>query len=238
MPAHHPGPPQPPPHRDPPRRDPGRPWPEPPDPERPLPPRPAPRPATPLPAPGGPTLHPAGPAGPDPLLDRLLDERIIYVGHELDDTAADRVITQLLLLGALEPHRDVTLQLNALGGSVTAGLAVYDTLRALGGGLTTRAIGLVGPVTALLLAAGTPGRRHACPHARILLATPGAGSGGVGDPAVRAGVVGPQRQQMTELLARHAGRSVDAVSADLTAQRWLTAPEALEYGLVDVVIEA
>ncbi|HVH23742.1 MAG TPA: ATP-dependent Clp protease proteolytic subunit [Pseudonocardia sp.] len=183
-------------------------------------------------------MHPTAPAGPDPLLDRLLDERIVYLGRDLDDAAADRLITQLLLLGALEPHRDVTLQLNTLGGSVTAGLAVYDTLRALGAELTTRAIGLVGPVAALLLAAGTPGRRHAMPHARILLAIPPAGTAGVGDAVVRAGVVGPQRQQMTELLARHTGRPVDAVAADLAAQRWLTAPEAVEYGLVDVVIEA
>jgi ATP-dependent Clp protease protease subunit len=188
--------------------------------------------------PGGLAVHPAAPAGPDPLLDRLLDERIVYLGGDLDDAAADRVIAQLLLLGALEPHRDITVQLNARGGSAAAGLAVHDTLRGLGVQVATRAIGLLGPVAALLLAAGTPGRRHALPHARILLAVPGAGAAGAGNSAARAGVVGAQRRQVAELLARYTGRPVDAASADLVAERRLSAPEALEYGLVDVVIEA
>lgn len=230
--SHQPGPPAP--RPDPEHPQPKRPWPERPVPHRPEPAPPPP--AAPLPPPGGPTLYPTPPAGPDPVLDRLLDERIVYLGRESDDAAADRLITQLLLLAALDPRRDITLQLNTTTGTAMAGLAVYDTLRTLGPDVATRAVGLVGSLGTLLLAAGAPGKRTALPHARILLRLPSAG--GPGDPALRAGIGGQLRQEMTELLARHTGRPVATVTADLAAERWLTAPEAAAYGLVDRVIEA
>ena len=225
----HPDPPGPPP-----RPEPEHPWPEYPRPPRPAPAPPRPAPA--LPPIGGPTVLPVPPTDPDPVLDRLLDERILYLGREPDATDADRIISRLLLLAALDPRRDITLHLNTTAGSATAGMAVYDTLRSAGPDVATRAIGLVGSLGTLLLAAGTPGKRTALPHARILLRLPSAG--GPGDHAVRGGIAGQLRQEMTGLLARHTGRPVDAVAADLAAERWLSAPEAVEYGLVDAVIEA
>jgi ATP-dependent Clp protease protease subunit len=216
--------------------EPERPWPERPWPGRPLPQRPTPPPPQPAP-PGGPVHHVAPSTGPDPVLERLLDERIVHLGRELDDDAAERAVTQLLLLGSLDPRRDITLHLTTLSGSAAAGLAVYDTLRTVGPDVATRAVGLVGSVGALLLAAGTPGKRRALPHARIQLRHPSAGGAGL-DPAARAAVGDQLRQEAVELLARHTGRTPEAVAADLTAQRWLTAPEAAAYGLVDQVMEA
>ncbi len=125
----------------------------------------------------------------------------------------------------------ITLHVGALGGSTAAGLAVYDTLRSIGPVVVTRAVGLVGAVGSLLLAAGTPGQRHALPHARILLRQPSAGG------AAAVGLGGELRSELTGLLARHTGRPPAAVEADLAAGRRLTAPEAVAYGLVDGVVE-
>ncbi len=191
---HHPGPPEPPP-----APEPQRPWPG-----YPLPPRPEPRPAppplprAPLPPPG-PVHHIGLVTGPDPVLERLLDERIVYLGGELDDAAGDAVVGRLLLLGALDPRREITLHVATPGGSVTAAMAVYDTLRTVGPEVATRAVGLVGLVGALLLAAGTPGKRLASPHARFLLRAPQLGSprrrrpGGAdrARPAAAPGAAGP-----------------------------------------------
>jgi ATP-dependent Clp protease, protease subunit len=208
----------------------------------PLPPVPPgrPRPASPQPLPpalSGPVPVAVGTVAADPVLERLLDERIVYVAGELDDAAADRVIPQLLLLGALDPRRDIVLYLSTAGGSATAALAVHDTMRAVAADVATRAVGVVGAAGAVLLAAGTAGKRAALPHARILLhhpATaivgPAAAAGG------RAGLGAQLRREITELTAGHCGRPIDAVDADAEAGRWFPATEAVEYGLVDGVL--
>ena len=217
---------------EPPRRpEPERPWPGYPSP----PPPPVPPPATPPPLPGA-VRHLAPAGGFDPVLDRLLDERIVYLGGELEDA-----VPRLLLLGALDPRRDITLYVHTPGGSAAAGVAVHDTLRSVGPDVATRAVGLVGLVGSLLLAAGTPGKRHALPHARILLRAPSVGQAGghpgAGpEPAERAEIARQLRQEMIELLARYTGRPPAAIEADVSAARRLTATEAVEYGLVDGVI--
>jgi ATP-dependent Clp protease protease subunit len=215
------------PHRPEPCPDPDRP-----SPGRPTPPRPTPPPPQPLPpAPQGPVPHPL--PGTDAVRDRLLDERIVYLGGELDDAAADRLISELLLLAAVEPRRDITLYLNSTGGTAGAALAVYDTLRSAAPDVATCAVGLVGPVGTLLLAAGTAGKRSALPHARILLRRP-ARSGA----SAAAGIAQELRAEIVGLLVAHSGPAVATVLAEAAAERWLTATEALAHGLIDHIREA
>jgi ATP-dependent Clp protease, protease subunit len=235
---HRPGPPEPPPAPEPQRPWPGYPLPPRPEPLPTRPPAPPPLPRSPLP-PAGPVHHIGLVTGPDPVLERLLDERIVYLGGELDDAAGDAVVSRLLLLGALDPRREITLHVATPGGSVTAAVAVHDTLRTVGPEVATRAVGLVGLVGSLLLAAGTPGKRLATPHARFLLRAPQlgrSGDGGGADPAMRTEFGRQLRQEMLGLLARHTGRTPTEVEADVAAERRLTAPEAIAYGLVDAVI--
>ncbi len=222
-----------PPHRpvpEPPRRDPDRPGPAHPQPlRRPLPPTPQPLPPA---AQSWPVVH-GGPVGSEVVLDRLLDERIIYLGRELDEAAAERVITQLLLLAALEPRRDITLYVSATSGSARAAIAVYDTMQAVAPDVATCAIGLVGAAGQLLLTAGAAGKRSVLPHARIALRGASAALGGA-----RTGAeFGEQlRDEFIELTARHSGRPLATVAADVAAERWFSAAQAVEYGLVDRVL--
>lgn len=184
--------------------------------------------AAPFPAGGAPVPLPVV---PDPLLERLLDERIVQLAGELDDVAADRAVGRLQLLAALDPRRGVTLHLGVRGGSAAAGLAVHDTLRSIGPAVATQAVGVVGPVGALLLAAGEPGHRRVLAHARIRLGQPAAG-----DPALPAEVGQWLRAQAAELLARHTGRTPAELAAELAADRWLTATDAVAFGLADEVL--
>jgi ATP-dependent Clp protease protease subunit len=209
-----------------------RPFP-PPGPHRP--PRPAPQP---LPPAGSAVLSAPGPVGgADPVLDRLLGERIVFVGREVDDELANRVCAQLLLLAAEDPERDIALYINSPGGSVTAGMAIYDTMRLIGPDVATWAVGFSASMGQFLLSAGTPGKRHALPHARILMHQPSAGVGGnASDVAIRAGVFGAMKREIAELIAGHTGQSVETITADSDRDRWFTAPEARDYGLVDHVV--
>jgi ATP-dependent Clp protease protease subunit len=209
-----------------------RPFP-PPNPRRP--PRPAPQPLAPA---GTTVLSAPGPAGgPDPVLDRLLGERIVFVGREVDDELANRVCAQLLLLAAEDPERDIALYINSPGGSVTAGMAIYDTMRLITPEVSTWAVGFSASMGQFLLSAGTPGKRHALPHARILMHQPSAGMGGnASDVAIRAGVFTAMKREIAELIAEHTGQSVETITADSDRDRWFTAPEARDYGLVDHVV--
>jgi ATP-dependent Clp protease, protease subunit len=209
-----------------------RPFP-PPGPHRP--PRPAPQP---LPPAGSAVLSVPAPAGgADPVLDRLLGERIVFVGREVDDELANRVCAQLLLLAAEDPERDIALYINSPCGSVTAGMAIYDTMRLIGPDVATWAVGFSASMGQFLLSAGTPGKRHALPHARILMHQPSAGVGGnASDVAIRAGVFGAMKREIAELIAGHTGQSVETITADSDRDRWFTAPEARDYGLVDHVV--
>jgi ATP-dependent Clp protease protease subunit len=217
---------------------PGRPAPEPP-PYRPQPPqRPAAPPPQPLPpALSAPALHaPVAGPGTDPVLDRLLQERIVFLGREVDDEIANRITAQLLLLAAQDPERDVTLYINSPGGSVTAGMAIYDTMQLIRPDVATWAVGFAASMGQFLVSAGTPGKRYALPHARIMMHQPSAGVGGSAtDVAIRAGVYGDMKREVAELISRHTGQSFETITADSDRDRWFTAEQAREYGLVDHV---
>jgi ATP-dependent Clp protease, protease subunit len=199
------------------------------------------RPPRPEPQPLAPVLSatlsvPAPVPGSDPVLDRLLGERIVLIGREIDDELANRVCAQLLLLAAADPDRDITLYINSPGGSVTAGMAIYDTMRLITPDVATWAVGFSASMGQFLLSGGTPGKRHALPHARILMHQPSAGVGGsASDVAIRAGVFGAMKREIAALTAEHTGQSVETITADADRDRWFTAAEARDYGLVDHV---
>lgn len=173
---------------------------------------------------------------PDTLPDRLLDERIVLLAGEIDDAGAARAVAALLLLAARDPHRDIDLYLSSPGGSVTAATAVHDALRHVGPDVATWAVGLVAGTAATLLAAGASGKRHALPHARILMHRPApGGTGPAGDVAGRAGVLADLWRGLAEHTAARAGRPVAEILADAEAQRRFTAEQARAYGLVDHV---
>ena len=174
----------------------------------------------------------------DALLDRLFAERIVTLTGEVDDDVAHRVTSELLLLAADDPDRDITFSINSPGGSVTAGMAIYDTMQLIPTDVATWAVGFAASMGQFLLTAGTPGKRHALPHARIMLHQPSAGLGGTAtDVAIRAGVFAAMKREIAELTARHTGQPVETVTADADRDRWFTAAEAQAYGLVDHVAE-
>jgi ATP-dependent Clp protease protease subunit len=175
--------------------------------------------------------HPA-----DPVLDRLFAERIVYLAGEVDDDAAHRITAQLLLLAADDPARDITFYINSPGGSVTAGMAIYDTMQLVPPDVATWAVGFAASTGQFLLTAGAPGKRHALPHARILMHQPSARLGGTAtDVTIRAGVFSALKREIAELTAHHSGQAVETVTADADHDRWFTAEEARAYGLVDHV---
>jgi ATP-dependent Clp protease, protease subunit len=175
-------------------------------------------------------------SGMDAAFDRLLGERIVFLGSEVTDEVANRITAQLLLLTAEDPQSDITFYINSPGGSVTAGMAVYDTMQLIRPDVATWAVGFAASMGQFLLSAGTPGKRHALPHARVLMHQPSAGMGGSAtDVAIRAGVFGAMKREIAELTARHTGQPVETITADADRDRWFTAQEARDYGLVDHV---
>lgn len=201
--------------------------------------------ATPAPtAPAGtpPTASTEAPAPPsafdDQLTARLLHQRIVVVGTEIDDAVANRVCAQLLLLSAEDSRADVALYVNSPGGSVSAGLAVYDTMRLLPNDVVTVGFGLTASMGQFLLTAGTKGKRYVLPHTRVLMHQPSAGIGGTAvDIAIQAENLAHTKRVMHELTARHTGRTVEQVTADADRDRWFTAQEAVEYGLADRIVD-
>ncbi|MGY1700968.1 ClpP family protease [Geodermatophilus sp. SYSU D00766] len=173
----------------------------------------------------------------DAVLDRLLRERIVVLGTAVDDDVANQLCAQMLLLAADDPRRDVHLYVNSPGGSVTAGLAVYDTMRSLGCDVATYAFGMAASMGQFLLTAGTPGKRFTLPHTRILVHQPSGGIGGVqSDIAVQADLLRRLKREVDQLQARHTGRTVEEIERDSDRDRWFTPQEAVEYGLVDHVV--
>lgn len=176
---------------------------------------------------------------PDPVLDRLLDERIVFLGSEVDDAVANRITAQLLLLAAADPRRDITFYINSPGGSVTASMAIYDTMQLIKPDVATWAVGFTASMGQFLLSAGTRGKRYALPHTRILMHQPSAGIGGnATDIAIKASVYGDMKREIAELIARHTGQQVETITADSDRDRWFTAEEARAYGIVDHVAGA
>ena len=173
----------------------------------------------------------------DSVYDRLLRERIIFLGQQVDDQIANQICAQLLLLSAEEPERDIALYINSPGGSVTAGMAIFDTMQFVDCDVATYAMGLAASMGQFLLSAGTRGKRYALPHARILMHQPSAGIGGTAaDIAIQAEQYKLTKIEMAELTAEHTGQPVEKIQEDADRDRWFTAQQALEYGFVDHVV--
>jgi ATP-dependent Clp protease protease subunit len=174
----------------------------------------------------------------DDLAARLLHQRIVVLGQEVDDAVANRVCAQLLLLSAEDPRRDIALYINSPGGSVSAAFAMYDTMRLIPNDVATLAMGLAASAGQFLLSAGTPGKRNVMAHARVLMHQPSGGIGGTAvDIAIQAENLVHTKRTMQALIAEHTGQRVETIERDSDRDRWFTAAEALEYGFVDRVVE-
>ena len=173
----------------------------------------------------------------DNVFERLLRERIIVLGQEVDDGVANRIIAQLLLLSAEDPATDITLYINSPGGSVSAGLAIYDTMQTVAPDVATIATGLAASMGQFLLTGGAPGKRGALAHAEIMMHQPHGGVGGVqSDIRIRADMLSRLKRQILEITAAHTGQPFERVEADAERDRWFTPAQAVEYGLVDRVL--
>ena len=172
------------------------------------------------------------------LYSRLLKENIIFIGTPIDDTIANLICAQLLHLESENPDRDISLYINSPGGDINGLFAIYDTMQYIRPDITTICFGQAASAAAVLLAAGTPGKRLALPHSRILLHQPYAGAQGqVSDIELVSQEVQRLKLQLEEILARHTGQSVDKIHTDTDRDFVLTALEALEYGIIDEVID-
>ena len=172
------------------------------------------------------------------IYQRLLKERIIFLGTQVDDPSANLLCAQLLLLAAEDPERDISIYINSPGGSVTAGLAIYDTMQYVPCDVSTVCMGLAASMGQFLLCAGTPGKRYALPHSRILMHQPsGSMQGQAADIAIQAEQIIYLKRMMAERISHHTGQPVERIEADSDRDRWFTAQEALAYGFIDRVIE-
>jgi len=171
--------------------------------------------------------------------NRLLKERIIVLGSEVTDQVANRICAQLLLLSAEDPRTDISLYINSPGGSVHAGLAIYDTMRLIPNDVSTLAMGLAASMGQFLLSAGTPGKRYALPHSRVLMHQGSAGIGGTAvDIEIQADDLRHTRDTVLGLIAEHTGQDRETVERDSRRDRWFSAQDALAYGFVDQVISS
>ena len=168
---------------------------------------------------------------------RLLSERVIVLGREVDDALANRIVAQLLLLAAEDEDADITLYINSPGGSVLAGLAIYDTMQSIIPDVRTIGMGLAASMGQFLLTAGAAGKRFVLPHTDVLLHQPHGGLGGTqSDVVIRARAMGHFKRRIAELTAEHTGQTVEQITADADRDRWFTATQAVDYGLVDQVL--
>jgi ATP-dependent Clp protease, protease subunit len=183
-------------------------------------------------------------AGPGPqaglddhIYNRLLKERIIFLGSDVRDDNANAICAQMLLLAAEDSDKDIWLYINSPGGSVTAGMAIFDVMQWVPNDVATVAMGMAASMGQFLLSAGTPGKRYATPHARVMMHQPSGGIGGTAsDIKIQAEQLLHIKKQMAELIAAHTGQSVEQIEMDSDRDRWFTAEEAKDYGFVDQVI--
>ncbi|MEW2618978.1 ATP-dependent Clp protease proteolytic subunit [Streptomyces sp. MB22_4] len=172
----------------------------------------------------------------DQVYNRLLGERIIFLGQQVDDDIANKITAQLLLLAA-EPDKDVYLYINSPGGSVTAGMAIYDTMQYIPNDVVTIAMGMAASMGQFLLTGGAAGKRFALPHADIMMHQGSAGLGGsVTDIKIQAEYLLRTKKRMAELTAFHSGQTFETITRDADRDRWFTPEEAKEYGLIDEII--
>lgn len=170
------------------------------------------------------------------LYQRLLRERIIFLGSQVDDDIANQICGQLLLLAADDGQRDITIYINSPGGSVSAGMAIYDVMQYIPNDVATVAMGLAASMGQFLLCAGTAGKRYALPHARIMMHQPSGGVGGTAsDIAIQAEQLLYVKKTMAERIAHHTGQTTEQIDADSDRDRWFTAEEGKDYGFVDHV---
>ncbi|GAA1340413.1 ATP-dependent Clp protease protease subunit [Arthrobacter roseus] len=172
----------------------------------------------------------------DYIYNRLLKERIIWLGSEVRDENANAICSQLLLLSAEDPEKDIYLYINSPGGSVTAGMAIYDTMQFIPNDVVTVATGLAASMGQFLLSSGAKGKRYATPHARILMHQPSGGIGGTAsDIRIQAELILHMKQVMAELTAEQTGQSIETILRDNDRDKWFTAKEGLEYGFFDQI---
>ena len=168
---------------------------------------------------------------------KLFEERIIFLGVQIDDASADDVMAQLLCLESMDPDRDISIYINSPGGSYTAMTAIYDTMQFVKPDITTVCLGQAASAAAVLLASGTPGKRYALPHARVLIHQPYTEGGGQGtDIEIQANELLRMRTEMESILSRHTGREPEQIQKDIERDKILSATAAVEYGIVDSVI--
>jgi len=169
---------------------------------------------------------------------RLMKERIIFLGSPVDDATANLICAQMILLEAEDPERDIFLYINSPGGSVSAGLAIYDTMQYVQCDVATVCLGMAASMGQFLLCAGAPGKRYALPHSRILMHQPSGGiQGQAADIAIQAEQIIYLKRMMAERIAFHTGQTVEQILADSDRDRWFTAQEAKDYGIIDQVID-
>jgi ATP-dependent Clp protease protease subunit len=183
--------------------------------------------------------QPGGPGFDDSVYQRLLRERIIFLGSQVEDSMANAICAQMLLLSAEDPDSDISIYINSPGGSVSAGMAIYDTMQYVRNDVATFAMGLAASMGQFLLAAGTAGKRYALPHARIMMHQPSGGIGGTAsDVRIQAEQMMYTKKKMAELIAHHTGQTVETIEQDSDRDRWFTADDAKNYGFVDHVVRS
>lgn len=172
------------------------------------------------------------------IFSHLLEERIIFIGTPIDDMIANLTVAQLLFLQSQNRNQDIHIYVNSPGGIITAGLAIYDTMQVLSCDVATYVVGQAFSMGAVLLAAGTRGKRHALPHARVLLHQPWGGlQGTASDISIHAEEMVLMRKWLNDILARHTGQPLGKVEADVDRDFYMSAPQAREYGIVDEILE-
>ena len=172
------------------------------------------------------------------IYSRLLKDRIIFLGEEVTDVSANIVVAQLLFLEAEDPGKDIQFYINSPGGSVTAGMAIYDTMNYIKSDVSTICIGMAASMGAFLLSGGTKGKRFALPNAEIMIHQPSGGSRGMAsDMKIVADQILKTKQKLNEILAKNTGKPIDVIERDTDRDNYMTAQEALEYGLIDSIIE-
>lgn len=175
----------------------------------------------------------------DSIYNRLLKERIIWLGSEVRDDNANAICAQMLLLAAEDPERDIYLYINSPGGSVTAGMAIYDTMQLVQPDVVTVATGLAASMGQFLLTAGAKGKRYITPHTRVLMHQPSGGAGGSAtDIRINADLIIKMKQELAEIIAENTGKTVEEIHRDSDRDHWFSAQEALEYGFVDHIVSS
>jgi len=173
----------------------------------------------------------------DSIYNRLLKERIIWLGSEVRDDNSNAICAQMMLLAAEDPDKDIWLYINSPGGSITAGMAIYDTMQFIQPDVATVAMGMAASMGQFLLSSGAKGKRYATPHARVMMHQPSGGIGGTAtDVRINAELIMHMKKVLSDLTAEQTGQPIERILRDNDRDKWFTAPEALEYGFIDHVV--